>query len=182
MTMYQLGDKKPQLKGRGHFVASSADVIGDVLLEDKSSVWFQVVLRGDNERITLGEGSNIQDGSVVHTDPGFAVTIGKNAVIGHKVMLHGCTIGDGALIGMNAVVLNGAVIGKGAVVAANSLITEGMIVPDGAMVMGSPAKVKGEIRAEIRERMLQGSLAYIEKASFYQNSLQRVDYNEQSIG
>lgn len=174
MSFYQIGDQKPQLKGQGHFVAPSADVIGDVLMENNSSVWFQVVLRGDNERITIGENSNIQDGSVVHTDPGFAVTIGKNAVVGHKVMLHGCTIGDGALIGMNAVILNGAVIGKGCVVAANSLITEGMVVPDGAMVMGSPAKIKGEISEDLRRRMLQGSSAYVEKARFYQQDLERL--------
>lgn len=175
MSFYQIGDKKPQLKGQGHFVAPSADVIGDVVMENNSSVWFQVVLRGDNERISIGENSNIQDGSVVHTDPGFAVTIGKNAVIGHKVMLHGCTVGDGALIGMNAVVLNGAVIGKGCVVAANSLVTEGMVVPDGAMVMGSPAKVKGQISDDLRQRMLQGASAYVEKASLYQQQLKGIE-------
>lgn len=175
MSFYQIGDKRPQLKGQGHFVAPSADVIGDVVMQSNSSVWFQVVLRGDNERITIGENSNIQDGSVVHTDPGFAVNIGKNVVVGHKVMLHGCSIGDGSLIGMNAVVLNGVVIGNGCVIAANSLVTEGMIVPDGTMVMGSPAKIKGEISDDLQRRMLQGSSAYVEKASFYQQQLKEIN-------
>lgn len=171
MAMYKLADKQPEMIGEGHFVAPSADVIGDVVMHSNSSVWFQVVLRGDNERITIGENSNIQDGSVCHTDPGYAVNIGKNVVVGHKAMLHGCTIGDDSLIGMNAVVLNGAVIGKGCVVAANSLVTENMVIPDGAMVMGIPAKIKGEIRDDIRQRMKQGALAYVDKAQFYTEQL-----------
>lgn len=175
MTIYKLADKQPEMIGEGHFIAPSADVIGDVVMHSNSSVWFQVVLRGDNERISIGENSNIQDGSVCHTDPGYGINIGKNVVVGHKAMLHGCTIGDDSLIGMNAVVLNGAIIGKGCVVAANSLVTENMVVPDGAMVMGIPAKVKGEIREDIAKRMRQGSLAYVDKALFYNDKLELID-------
>ena len=146
--MYSLGDKYVQLRGSGHFIAPNAAVIGDVTLHDNASVWFSCVLRGDADHIEIGAGSNIQDGTVIHADPGFPTVVGENVTVGHNAMLHGCTIGDGTLVGINAVVLNGAKIGKGCLIGANALVTEGTEVPDGAMLLGSPAKVVRELDAE----------------------------------
>ena len=120
------------------WVAPSANIIGSITLEAKSSVWFGATLRGDNERITVGEGSNVQEGSILHTDLGFPLTIGRDCTIGHAAILHGCMIGDESLIGMGATVLNGAVIGKNCLIGASALATEGKVIPDGAMVVGSP--------------------------------------------
>jgi Carbonic anhydrases/acetyltransferases, isoleucine patch superfamily len=145
--LYKLGKDKPIVDG-DFYVAENAIVLGKVKLCKDSSVWFGATLRGDTELITIGERSNVQDGSVLHTDIGFPLDIGKDVTIGHKVMLHGCTIGDGSLIGINAVVLNGAKIGKGCLIGANALVTEGMEIPDGSLVMGSPGKVKGELNAD----------------------------------
>ena len=125
----------------GHFIAPGASVIGDVVLKANASLWFGVVIRGDAETITVGEGSNIQDGSVLHADPGFPLDIGRNVTVGHQAMLHGCTIGDDSLVGINAVVLNGAKIGRGCLVGANALVTENTEIPDFSMVLGSPAKI-----------------------------------------
>lgn len=140
--LYELGDRKVKLLGEGHFVADNATLIGDVVLHPNVSIWFNVVIRGDTEEIRVGQGSNIQDGSILHTDHGFPMEIGADVTVGHKVMLHGCTIGEGSLIGMNAVVLNGAKVGKRCLIGANSLVTEGMEIPDGSLVMGMPAKIK----------------------------------------
>lgn len=139
--IYQLGDRKVEFKGDDYWVADNAVVLGSVVLEQNASVWFNCVVRGDSDVITIGEGSNVQDGSVLHTDTGFKLTIGKNCTIGHKVMLHGCQIGDNTLIGINSVILNGAKIGKNCLIGANSLIPEGKEIPDGSMVLGSPGKV-----------------------------------------
>ena len=149
--IYVLGDRTPELKG-DCWVADSATVLGSVVLENEVSVWFNAVLRGDNDVITVGEGSNIQDGSVLHTDPGMPLIIGRGVTVGHKVMLHGCTIGDNSLIGINAVVLNGAKIGKNCLIGANTLIPEGKEIPDGSLVMGSP----GEIVRELNDSALKG--------------------------
>ncbi|MDH5738597.1 MAG: gamma carbonic anhydrase family protein, partial [Gammaproteobacteria bacterium] len=127
--IYQLGNRRPEMKG-DFFIADNAMVIGSVVLENNASVWFNAVIRGDNECITIGENSNVQDGSVLHTDPGVPLIIGKGVTVGHKVMLHGCHIGDNSLIGINAVVLNGARIGKNCLIGANSLIPEGKEIPD----------------------------------------------------
>ncbi len=140
--LYELGDRKVRMYGEGHFIADNATLIGDVVLQNQVSIWFNVVIRGDTEEIRVGARSNIQDGSILHTDHGFPMEIGEDVTVGHKVMLHGCTIGDGSLIGMNAVVLNGAKIGKNCLIGANALVTEGMEIPDGSLVMGMPAKVK----------------------------------------
>lgn len=146
MSVYALGDKKPQLPPEGEYwIAPNAVVLGDVILERGASVWFGCVLRGDTDRLQVGENSNIQDLSVLHADAGVPLTIGRNVTIGHKVMLHGCTIGDDTLIGIGAVVLNGAVIGKNCLIGANALITEGKVIPDGSMVMGQPGKVVREL-------------------------------------
>ena len=140
-----LGDYVPELIGDGHFVAHNATVVGRVRLRANASVWFSAVLRGDNEWIEVGERSNVQDGSILHTDPGFPLTIGTAATIGHRVMLHGCTIGDGALIGIGSTVLNGAKIGENSLVGAHALVTEGKEFPAGVLILGSPAKVVREL-------------------------------------
>jgi carbonic anhydrase/acetyltransferase-like protein (isoleucine patch superfamily) len=145
---YSLGDKTVTLLGTGHFIAPNAAVIGDVTLHKNASVWFGCVLRGDAERIEIGAGSNIQDGTVLHADPGFPMVVGENVTVGHNAMLHGCTIGHGSLVGINAVVLNGAKVGEGCLIGANALVTEGMEIPDGSLVLGSPAKIKSQLSEE----------------------------------
>lgn len=168
--IYSLGDRRVQLRG-DNFVADNASVIGSVLLEKNASVWFGAVLRGDNELITVGEDSNVQDGSVLHTDMGVPLTIGKGVTIGHLVMLHGCTIGDYSLIGINAVVLNGAKIGKYCIIGANALVPERAEIPDGSIVMGSPGKVVKQIQ-EFHKTILEGSaLHYVENAKRYREQL-----------
>lgn len=169
--IYRLGDKSPQIRGKHCFVAKSADVIGEVILEEEASIWFNTVLRADNEPITIGRRSNIQDGTVIHVDDGYPVVIGDEVTVGHKVMLHGCTIKDGALIGINSVILNGAVIGKNALIGANALVTEGTQIPDNAMVLGSPGKVVKTIGPEVVAAIRAGMLHYVEKAKFYSNEL-----------
>ena len=161
--LYSLGKNKVDIAGENYFVAPSADVIGNVRLENNASVWFNAVIRGDNELITIGENSNVQDCSVLHTDINFPLTVGKNVTIGHKVMLHGCTIGDNSLIGINAVVLNGAKIGKNCLIGANSLVTEGKEIPDGSLVMGSPAKVVKALSVEQQAGLIRSAEAYVAK-------------------
>ena len=170
--MYRLGDKKVELRGENHFVADNATVIGSVILENDSSVWFNVVIRGDNDPITIGEGSNIQDGSVLHTDAGVPLTIGQHVTVGHKVMLHGCTIGDNTLVGINAVVLNNAVLGKNCIIGANSLIPEGKVIPDNSLVMGSPGKVVKQISESQAQLLKMSAMHYIENAKRYRNDLE----------
>ncbi|MFK7863309.1 MAG: gamma carbonic anhydrase family protein [Pseudohongiellaceae bacterium] len=160
--IYSLGDKKVEIRGSDYFVAENATVLGQVALENNASVWFNAVIRGDNELITVGENSNVQDGSVLHTDPGVPLTIGKNVTIGHMVMLHGCTIGDNTLIGINSVILNGAKIGRNCLIGANSLIPEGKEIPDGSLVMGSPGKVIKELSAEQQTALLLSAQVYVE--------------------
>ena len=169
--IYDLGEKKVRILGEGHFIAPTASVIGDVTLMAKSSVWFACVLRGDAERIEIGEGSNIQDGTVMHADPGFPMVVGKNVTVGHNAMLHGCKIGNGSLIGINAVILNGAIIGAGCLIGANSLVTEGTEIPEGSLVLGSPAKVKRAMTVEEREALLLNSEHYVTNANYYTDSL-----------
>ncbi|GAA4088594.1 gamma carbonic anhydrase family protein [Zhongshania borealis] len=160
--LYELGGRRVTLEGSKHFVADNATVIGAVTLGDQVSVWFNVVIRGDSDEIVIGARSNIQDASVLHTDVGIPMRIGKDVTVGHKVMLHGCTIGDGSLIGINSVVLNGAKIGKGCLIGANSLVTEGMDIPDGALVMGAPAKIKRMLSAEEQAALALSAAHYVE--------------------
>jgi len=163
MTAYRLGDKEPTLPVDGEYwIAPNAVVAGNVILKKNASVWFGAVLRGDNEAITVGENSNIQDNSVCHTDMGSPLTIGDNVTIGHMVMLHGCVIGDGALIGIGSVVLNGAKIGRNCLVGANALITEGKEFPDNVMILGSPARVVRELPPEQAARMGAGAMHYVQ--------------------
>jgi len=145
MSVYSLGDSKPQLPREGEYwIAPSATVLGNVILHPSARIWFKAVLRGDNDPIVIGADSNIQDGSILHTDLGSPLTIGAGVTVGHKVMLHGCEIGDNSLIGIGAVVLNGARIGKNCLIGANALITEGKVIPDNSLVMGQPGKVVRE--------------------------------------
>ena len=144
----ELNGKKLSTDGDDFWVAPNATVIGNVIMEKDSSIWFQCTIRGDNEPITIGAGSNIQDNSVIHTDPGCPCTIGSNVTVGHMAMLHGCQIGDGSLIGIGAVILNNAKIGKNCIIGAKALITEGSLIPDGSLVMGIPGKIKKELDAE----------------------------------
>jgi carbonic anhydrase/acetyltransferase-like protein (isoleucine patch superfamily) len=161
--LYSLGNNKVTV-GKDVFIAPGCHVMGKVTLADNASVWFNAVLRGDCDEIIIGEGSNVQDGSVLHTDFGVPLRVGKGVTIGHKVMLHGCQIGDFSLIGINSVVLNGAKIGKYCVIGANSLVTENMDIPDGSLVMGSPAKVVKSI-PDAKKKMLEASgQHYVENA------------------
>ncbi len=169
--IYNLGDRKVEIRTDDYFIADNATVIGSVVLEQNASIWFNAVLRGDNDVITVGENSNVQDGSVLHTDGGFPLTIGKNVTIGHKVMLHGCVIGDNSLIGINAVVLNGAKIGKNCLIGANSLIPEGKIIPDGSLVMGSRGKVVREMTADQIKGLGLSALHYVENFKRYKKEL-----------
>ena len=159
MTIYTLGDKAPQIDP-DTWVAPDANVIGDVVLEAGASVWFSATLRGDNERITIGAGSNVQENTVMHTDIGFLLSIGAGCTIGHKVMLHGCTIGENSLIGMGAIVLNGAKIGKNCLIGAGALITEGKDIPDGSLVMGSPGKIVRMLDPTAIEGLRSSALHY----------------------
>jgi carbonic anhydrase/acetyltransferase-like protein (isoleucine patch superfamily) len=169
---YSLGGKQVTLLGEGHFIAPGAVVIGDVVLHDKASVWFNCVLRGDADRIEIGAGSNIQDGTVVHADTGFPTKVGEKVTVGHNAMLHGCTIGDGSLVGIGAVVLNGATVGKGCLIGANALVTEGMEVPDGSLVLGSPAKIKSRLSVEQQEMLLTNAEHYVENGQRYISELE----------
>ena len=162
MTAYRLDDQEPTLPvGGEYWIAPTAVVAGNVILKKNASVWFGAVLRGDNDPIVIGENSNIQDNSVLHTDIGSPLIIGDNVTVGHMVMLHGCTIGDGTLIGIGSIVLNGAKIGKNCLVGAGALITENKEFPDGSMILGSPAKVVRELAPEQAARMGMGALGYV---------------------
>lgn len=170
---YALGDDRLETDGDDFWIAPTAVVIGKVKLAKKTSIWWHSVLRGDNELITIGEGTNIQDGTVIHTDPGFPVVIGERVTIGHMAMIHGCTIGDGALIGINAVVLNGAKVGKDCLIGAKALVTEGMDIPDNSLAVGAPAKVIRNVTPENIKRMQHGAEVYIDRARFYKEKLRQ---------
>jgi carbonic anhydrase/acetyltransferase-like protein (isoleucine patch superfamily) len=168
---YSLGDKHVTLLGSGHFIAPNAAVIGDVTLHENASVWFSCVLRGDAESIVIGAGSNIQDGTVVHADPGCPTLVGDNVTVGHNAMIHGCTIGDGSLVGINAVVLNGAKIGRNCLIGANALVTEGMEIPDGSMVLGAPAKIKRTFSEDEQKMLSKNAEHYIANGQRYLEEL-----------
>jgi len=174
MALYELDGVAPQLADTA-WVADSAQVIGNVHLAEDSSVWFGVTVRGDTEIITIGKGSNIQDASVLHADVGQPLTIGEHVTVGHKVMLHGCTVGDGSLIGIGAVVLNGAKIGKHCLVGAGSLVTEGKEFPDGSLILGSPAKVVRQLTPEQIEGLRASARHYVENAQRFRHTLKKLD-------
>lgn len=173
MSVYRLGQDAPVLAASA-YVAPNAAVIGKVILAERATVWFCATLRGDNETISIGAGSNVQDSAVLHTDPGFPLTVGADVSIGHQAMMHGCTIGEGTLIGIQAIVLNGAVIGKGCLVGAGALITERKVFADGSLIFGAPAKVVRELSAEERENLLKVAVNYAERGAYYRAKLQAI--------
>lgn len=173
--IYSLGDRKVEFHGEDWFIAENATVIGSVVLKQNASVWFNVVVRGDNDVITIGEDTNVQDGSVLHTDPGLPLTLGREVTVGHLAMLHGCTIGDGSLIGIKSLIMNRAVIGKHCLIGANSLIPEGKVIPDGSLVMGSPGQVVRVLSAEEIERLRGTAGRYIENFRRFKRDLRRQD-------
>jgi len=174
MPIFSIGERTPRFIGAHHYVAHDASLIGDVTLENDVNIWFQVVIRAENDRIHLGAGCNIQDGSVLHVDPGYPLTLERNVSIGHKVMLHGCTVGEGTLIGINSVVMNGAKIGRGTLVGANTLIPEGKVIPDGVLVIGSPGKVVRELKQEDRDYLLKIAAGYVERSKMYKRQLREL--------
>jgi carbonic anhydrase/acetyltransferase-like protein (isoleucine patch superfamily) len=173
--IYELKGRVPKLLGKPSFIAPNASIIGDVEIHEQASIWFNVVIRADNDKITIGPDSNIQDGSVMHVDPGKPITIGKGVTVGHKVMLHGCDIGDYSLIGINAVVLNGAKIGKHCLIGANTLIPENMVIPDGSMVVGSPGKIKRELTEQQQQMLALGAVHYVHNGKRFEKELKELD-------
>lgn len=162
MTVYSLDGITPELPPENEYwIAPTAVVVGKVKLERNAGVWFGAVLRGDNELILIGEGSNIQDGCVLHTDMGAPLSVGRNCTVGHKAILHGCSIGDNTLIGMGATILNHAKIGRNCLIGANALIAEGKVIPDNSLVMGAPGKVVREVSDEMAERLKQSAKNYV---------------------
>ena len=174
MPIYQLGEDKPAIPSSA-FVAAEATIIGKVILGENASIWPGAVLRGDNDSITIGAGSNIQDNAVLHTDPGFPLNIGDNVTIGHQAMLHGCTIGAGTLIGIQAVIMNGAVIGKDCLVGAGALVPEGKVFPDRKLIVGAPAKVIRELADEEIAKMHRAAPGDVKRQEMYKAKLKRID-------
>lgn len=174
MAIYALGDKRPVFKGK-YFVADNAAVIGNVVFENDANVWFGVTVRGDNDTITLGESVNVQDGSVLHTDAGIPLTLHKNVSVGHMAMLHGCTVHEGALIGIGAIVLNNAVIGSGSLVGAGALVGEGKEIPPGVLAVGAPAKVLRALTQEQQDYLAFIAKHYAERADAYRQTLTRIE-------
>lgn len=175
MSLYALDGTAPVLPDDGDcFIAPGARLIGNVRLASGVGIWFNAVLRGDNEPIEIGEGANVQDGCVFHTDPGFPLIVGRDVTVGHKAILHGCSVGDGSLIGMGAVVLNGAKIGKGCLIGANALVTEGKEIPDGSMAVGQPAKVIRPVDERIAAELRRAAEVYQRRQAQYRAGLAAV--------
>jgi carbonic anhydrase/acetyltransferase-like protein (isoleucine patch superfamily) len=176
MALYSLADRRPKLPAEGHYwVAPNASVIGDVRLGSEASVWFGAVLRGDNEPIIVGARSNIQELSALHTDMGSPLEIGEDCTIGHNAILHGCTVGDGSLVGMGAVILNGARIGRGCLIGAMALVTEGKTFPDNSLIVGSPAKAIRTLDAEAIAALRASAKHYVENWRRFASGLKRID-------
>jgi len=173
--IYALGDKRLRTAGEDYWIAPSADVIGNVTLGRNVSIWWNATLRGDNDPIVIGDNCNIQDGSVLHTDPGFGLTLADNVSVGHMCMIHGCTIGEGSLIGIGAVVLNGAKIGRNCLIAAKALIGEGKEIPDNSLVMGAPGKVVREVSEEQIEMLRHIPESYVQRWRRYREELKPLD-------
>jgi len=176
VSIYSLGERKVEFRGEEWYVAHNATVIGSVVIGNQANIWFNVVIRGDSDLITVGERVNIQDASVLHTDETIRLTLGRNVCVGHKAMLHGCTVGDGSLVGINSVVMNGARIGKGSLIGANTLIPEGKEIPDGVLVLGSPGKIVRELKPEERANLLKIAAGYVERSKRY-----KTEFREQSL-
>lgn len=175
MPIYELDGQGPELPADGnYFIAETAEVIGKVRLLNGASVWFGAVLRGDNEWIEIGEGSNVQDNCTCHTDPGYPLTIGKNATVGHNVILHGCTLEEGALVGMGSIVMNGARIRRGCIVGAGSIVTEGKEYPEYSLIIGSPARVIRTLTPEQSNAMNRAAASYVRNGSRYRKGLKKI--------
>ena len=174
MAIYQLGDISPEIDASA-YITDSAKIIGKVKIDANASVWFGTVIRGDNELIHIGENSNLQESCTLHTDPGFPLSVGKNVTVGHQAMLHGCDIGDGSLIGIQAVILNGAKIGRNCLVGAGALVTEGKEFPDNSLIVGSPAKVIRTLNDEAIAHMQANTQNYVRRAQEYKTQLKRID-------
>ena len=172
---YALGDIRVETDGDDYWIAPNAAVIGEVIMKKNASVWWSSVVRGDNEPVTLGENTQVQDGCVLHTDPGFPCTLGDNVSIGHMAMLHGCTIGEGSLIGINSVILNGAKIGKNCLIGAKALITEGKEIPDDSLVMGAPGRVIREVSDEQKAHLQKVAAGYVARWQRYKTELRPID-------
>ena len=170
-TLYTLDGQGVELRGGGHFVAPGAMLVGRIVLGDRVSIWFGAIARGDNEPIVVGASSNIQEGAVLHTDPGFPLAIGAGVTVGHQAMLHGCTIGDGSLVGIKAVVMNGATIGRECLIGANALVAEGKSIPDRSLVLGSPGKVVRTLSDEDVARLRRAAEVYVAKGAQYRRGL-----------
>ncbi|MEM6532012.1 MAG: gamma carbonic anhydrase family protein [Myxococcota bacterium] len=170
--IYRLGDQSPTFETENYFVAPNAAVIGRVRLGDKASVWFSAVLRGDVEDIHVQAGTNIQDGAVIHADPGFPCVVGPNCTVGHLAMLHGCSVGEGTMIGMNATVLNGAKIGRNCLIGANALVPEGKVIPDNSLVVGVPGKVVREVTERDRQLIQLGVQHYHRNGQLFREHLE----------
>ena len=173
MTIYALDDTAPKVAETA-WIAPDANVVGNVVVGELASIWFGCTLRGDNETITVGDGTNIQENTVMHSDPGFPLTIGKNCTIGHKAMLHGCSIDDESLIGMGATVLNGAKIGKNCLIGAGALITEGKVIPDGSLVMGAPGRVVRKLDDKAIKGLQLSAMHYQSNAARFSKGLQKI--------
>lgn len=175
VMLYQLEGHQPTiLDADATFIADNATVIGRVTLHSNTSIWFNAVLRGDQEAITIGSGSNVQDGTVMHTDPGYPLTVGSDVTIGHQAMLHGCTIGDGALLGIKSVILNGARIGRNCLIGAGALVPEGQEIPDNSLVMGIPGRIKRQISQKEIEKIQTGTSHYVANLRRYLNNFSAV--------
>jgi carbonic anhydrase/acetyltransferase-like protein (isoleucine patch superfamily) len=171
MPLFSIGERRVELRGEHHFIAPGASLIGSIVLENNVNVWFNVVIRADNDRVSIGEGCNIQDGSVLHVDPGYPMNLARRVTVGHKVMLHGCSVGEGALIGINSVVMNGARIGAHSLIGANTLIAEGKEIPEGVLVLGSPCKIVRELKQQEQDFLLQIAQGYIDRSRLYRDNL-----------
>lgn len=176
MAVYALDGIAPKFPGdNSHYVAPNAQVMGKVVMQENSSVWFGAVLRGDNETITIGARSNVQDNAVLHTDPGCPLTLGEGVIVGHQVMMHGCTVGDNSLIGIGAVILNKAVIGKNCIIGAGALITEGKVIPDNSLVVGSPGKVVREVTEQQAQFLKLNAQVYVDNAARFKAGLVKIE-------
>jgi carbonic anhydrase/acetyltransferase-like protein (isoleucine patch superfamily) len=174
MPLYAIGERSVELRGAHHYIAHDATLVGSIVLEEDVNVWFKVVIRADNDRVHIGAGTNIQDASVLHVDPGFPMTLGRHVTVGHKAMLHGCSVGDGALIGINSVIMNGARIGAGSLIGANTLIAEGKEIPPGVLVVGSPGKIVRELKQEEKDFLLKIASGYVERSRMYRKELREL--------
>lgn len=173
MPIYSYGERVPSVH-ESVFVAPNASVIGSVVLSENTSVWFSATIRGDNETISLGKNSNVQEGAVLHTDPGLKLTVGENVTVGHQAMLHGCTIGDGSLIGIQAVILNGAVIGKSCLVGAGAVVTENKVFPDRSLIVGAPARLVRQLTDEEVEKLMMSARIYAERRGNFLTKLKEM--------